>query len=641
MQKHFIVWTACLQCLWGIVTTTAAAQQDGSQPKLNRAYIDDDDQRQLADLKFSVDQKTGRSLRISIAATGPNVEPIGGYRGIHGSNRYTAEELDLVLRGLHESKVITRTEQGDLVEGRIVAGEYGHLTERRVTANGQIDFRHQTIRLPLSIHVDTNSYSNQWLQTTLIIDGQPRLACRYRIANGKIVDLETQSLGHDGYIALDGPHSEKRNRWVTATAREVKAPVEAADWAKRDIEGKWVLMIAQLDETPKRISVWVEWLAQEKEFELLEWLAMSYPDAFKSHKVGEVLMKADAPQWIRVAAWHRNAQPQVGHARQHATQILLEASPAVVEHWLQVNRNEIDNWAPVIEELYRRLQSDEVAPKDSSRYAKPFNAEQRFRILSNTPQVVDFADRLTAEEGVVYEHQVLRAIKGVIISGRRTQKLRDQLTDLVDHSNSRIRIEALLAHSFLLPGTQEIRPIRLMEIVDDQKEPDAVRQAALLGVSYQRHPILTLKLHSVATDVTHPAWKAAVSRLGDIGKGYSILILDSIPKGKLSHQQQQLLQDSIVRIAKRESGTETSAYFLAQQMLLSSVAKAQKDPQTDLIEIWVQEKVQQANAVTIENLANKFPFHRLLEVNPIWELNSATPWSTYYTEMLDEFTIRP
>ena len=76
-------------------------------------------------------------------------------------------------------------------------------------------------------------------------------------------------------------------------------------------------------------------------------------------------------------------------------------------------------------------------------------------------------------------------------------------------------------------------------------------------------------------------------------------------------------------------------------MLLSSVAKAQKDPQTDLIEIWVQEKVQQANTVTIENLANKFPFHRLLEVNPIWELNSATPWSTYYTEMLDEFTIRP
>ncbi|MEP3482203.1 MAG: hypothetical protein ABJZ55_23360 [Fuerstiella sp.] len=619
-----------------LATCCAVAEADDRPTTLNRSYIDDDDQRRLADLQFSVDQATGRSLRISIRAIGPDVEPIGGFRGIQGSNRYTAEELDLVLRGRHESVVLTRTETGDLIEGRITAGEFGRLTERRVIASGEIDFQHQSGLLPLSIHVDTSSSSSDWLQTSVIIDGQPRLSCRYRIRNGVIVDLQTESLGHDGYIAVEGPDEKRRNRWFTAAADEVTSPVEKSEWEKRDIEGRWVLMMSQLDEDPAAISNWVAWLAQEKQFELLEWLAIYQADAFKSHGVGKALLAADAPGWIRIAAWHRNSSPYMGHGRQQAGQMLLEANPAVVEDWITTHRENLDNWEPSLNSLYGQLGSDDIAAKDSSSYDGPFQPKEVFALLESPQKVAVFGDRLQAEAGVVYEHQVVRVIRAVAISGRRSDQRKQEIGKLIDHSSERIRIEAMLAHSFLLPESSGERPNRFLQIVDDESESAAVRQAALLGVSYQDHPSLILKLHTVAGEPDHPAWKSAISRIGDLGRGYSMIILNSLAADQLDQTQAELLKDALKRIAERELKRRDGAYQVAELIRLASIAKAENHVHSDLIFDWVKSSGKSLDPKSLGQLKAKYSVEQLEGVRPIWAADSGTKWHPLYADLLKD-----
>lgn len=638
MQKLTTAFATVILCLAPAAIPSADAQLDGSTEGLRRSYIDDDDQRRLADLQFSVDHKRGRALRISIGATGPDVEPIGGYRGIQGSNRYTAEELDLVLRGLHEAQVVTETGQGDLIEGRITAGKYGRLMERRVIADGEIDFLFQTKLLPLTIVIDTASESSDWLQTTVMIDGQSRLSCRYQIRNGRIVNLETQSLGHDGYITQESPGEKRKNRWVTAGAQEVKAPVEMSQWDKRDLEARWVLMASQLEDDPEKMTQWVAWLAQEKQFKLLEWLAIYQPDAFKSHGVGKVLLAADADQWIRVAAWHRNSSPYMGHGRQQAGQMLLEASPGVSEHWITTHRAELDNWEPSLSSLYQQLESDDIEAKDSSKYVAPFQPDRIFAVLDSKVKVAAFGDRLSAEDGVVYEHQIVRAINGVVISGRRNDALKMKLRKLIDHPNERVRIEAMLAHSFLLPGTRSERPNRFIQIVEDENESAAVRQAALLGVSYQLHPSLNLKLHAVASEPDHPAWNSAISRIGDVGKGYSMLILDTLAEDQLNEEQANLLKDSMKRIAERELMQSLGAYQVAELIRLASIAKSENHVHANLIQEWVISSGKSVNSKALANCKAKYPIQRMMTVDPIWEPNCGSAWHKQYTVLLNDIT---
>ena len=76
------------------------------------SYIDDDDRRSLANLQFDTDPQHERALQLTISAEGPMVEPIAGFRGIQGSNRYTAEELGLILQRHHRARVVTTFDSG-------------------------------------------------------------------------------------------------------------------------------------------------------------------------------------------------------------------------------------------------------------------------------------------------------------------------------------------------------------------------------------------------------------------------------------------------------------------------------------------------------------------------------------------------
>lgn len=523
-------------------------------------YIDDDDQRSLADLRFDIDEQNAQNLRITISALGPQVEPIAGFRGISGGNRYTAEELGLILDGNHAAKVVTKFEDGKTAVGRLLQGAVGRLPERRLLPNGHIDFLGQTaLHYPLEMIVDPKTNSSGRRTTMVVIGGQARLRVRYVIVNGKVEDLEVQSLGNDKFLAQQTPQKNNRpGRFVLTVAEEKTQPVEFvaptsdAIWNQRDLEGKWVLLTSSIQHSPEKISDWVEFLKQKHEHTLLEWMAICIPDAFKSYGVGNALIIEDAPQWVRVAAWHHNGPTNLGHGIQQATNILLRSSPGVAEHWLQTHQANLDNWKSSLLKVYEALQKDKTEPKDSSRYLPPLQSENVFRLLGYSEDLVEFGDRTQAEEGVVYRHQMIRAINAIPVSGRREARLLKAVRELTWHKDVDIRIAALLAHTYLLPkslGTEQFEDFVTM--ADDKTEPQKIREAALMTFSYHNHPSVILKLHQVAADPLHGAWNSAVSRIGDIGLSWSEPLLKDLKNERLSDAQQMLLADSQKRLTER------------------------------------------------------------------------------------------
>ena len=145
---------------WCVLTCAAASQsavaQEVSDGMHRRDYLDDDDQRRLADLQFAVDVTGRHGLVMTISAIGPAVEPISGFRGIAGANRYTAEELGLILSARHDVEVVTYSASGNSVSGQIVAGAFGRLPERRLLPDAPATICPET-ELPLAEYVTTST----------------------------------------------------------------------------------------------------------------------------------------------------------------------------------------------------------------------------------------------------------------------------------------------------------------------------------------------------------------------------------------------------------------------------------------------------------------------------------------------------
>ena len=608
-----------------------------SKPPIQHDYIDDDDQRPLADLRFDVEPENPQSVKITVSATGPNVEPIAGFRGIRGTNRYTAEELELILQGTHVVEVVTKFDDGQSVVGQILKGRHGTLPERRLIPRGRIDFLARTDReYPLELVVDPQTSSAGRRRTDVIVNGRPRLHCEYDIVNGRIQGLRVQSLGGHSFLAntLDDALGLRQGRFILTSLQETKAPVTDADWNLLDAEGKWVLLSRQIASEPAMIRTWVPFLKQKKEFQLLEWMAIYIPDAFKSHGVADALVAGNAPQWIRVVVWHSTGPVSFGHGEQVATSH-LSAAPGIAEHWLTSHKSTVPVWEGLLTQTYDGLKQDKFPPVDSSDYLPPLQTSEVFAHLAVSEDVADFADRRKAEPGAVYKHQIIREIDGVVVSGLRNTELLRQVRQLTHHSDIDIRQAAFLAHSYILPQTASTeRQDDIVATVDNAAEPARIREAALLALSYHNHPSVLLKLHQVAADPNHPAWKAAVSRLGDTGRGFSNSLLQSVQRKTLTSEQSALLADSLKRLIERESRSHSVANWdMSRRISLAVFAGLSGDPNADAIRKWVINTKSQMTDIELADLKSKWDFSK---VNDIWLPTSVAEFAKAYDQLRAE-----
>ena len=143
-----------------------------------------------------------------------------------------------------------------------------------------------------------------------------------------------------------------------------------------------------------------------------------------------------------------------------------------------------------------------------------------------------------------------------------------------------------------------------------------IRESCLMGFSYHTHPSVLLKLHQVAADPQHAAWSAAVSRIGDIGKGFSVSLMKQLQNAKLTDEQSKLLTDSLKRLTERESlETSVANWDMARRIALAVYAKQTNDPNSELIKEWVMQSKTRMAEKELQDLKAKWNF---AAVNDFW-----------------------
>ncbi len=508
-------------------------------------YVDHEDGRATAEIHASLlyDPLAGVRLHIAIASHGPLIEPVYGFRGVRGDNRITAEQLNHILSGELVFEVSTVTPSGPNSQIRTTTvSVFDRLRERRFRADGTIDHLARTVReYPTELIVKTEPLPGGIHMIQALFNGSAQFIVETRVEGGFAVIEELRVVAGDEppvtVVELNGdaPLSDSPPRLADELV---------ADWARRDLEGKWVACSRSLDVAPYLAPSWVAYLADQREFELLEMLAAYRVDGMASWRIGDVLAEAQAPQWIRCAWW--GLHNKRGHGGSPAQALLLRTRPGVVLGWFE-RYPEAAAAAPGVNAWLKKNTTSE----DPGNALPPRRAEDLLAAMQPTKPLQEFGDRLRAEPGVIYVHQVERAIQGMITGFLFDEPWLGRLRVLIEHQHPRIRRAAFLGYTSL-PARQIPLDACRTALFDTREEP-LVREAALLALSYSDYPGSYFTLHDIAIEPDHPAWRAAVSRLGDIGDPVTTSVLAEREQGSLDPEDLAVVTDTIERISEREA----------------------------------------------------------------------------------------
>ncbi len=191
---------ASLCGILGPTFVTSAAQRpeanevrEAPPPDVQRVghFIELEDGRRLARLDGWL--RRGERYRLTIGATGSDVEPLPGWRGVAGANTLTAQELDALLRdGALAAYVVRR--DGSNTEATVRAGARERLPIRKTGADGRVDFRARTDEAHVTrIEVDTGVLAFGTYTLEIEARGEVRLRSEFRLGDdgGAIVTFET------------------------------------------------------------------------------------------------------------------------------------------------------------------------------------------------------------------------------------------------------------------------------------------------------------------------------------------------------------------------------------------------------------------------------------------------------------------
>lgn len=346
---------------------------------------------------------------------------------------------------------------------------------------------------------------------------------------------------------------------VPATAEtDLSRRLAAARWDARDLEGRWVVFARDVAEDPRRLGAWCAELVRRQDFELLEWITLyhAWPQA------GRALADADAPCWIRDAVWALNTPDS--HTFDGAAGRMLQDHPAVALAWIEAHPEVRGPNVDVVLDLLRAAGPPEA---DVSRYLPPLQAAEVLRYLQAPPELQRFGDAIRAAPDRVYREQVLRAIEGFVLSGIKQGPWVERAASLLLHPDPDVRRATCLG----LSRAQAPAPLtRLLYLASNPLEAPAVREAALLAFTRGHHPAVTGALLTIAEEPSHPAWRAALARLGDADEPF-LAVWPSHPpedeegQGVLAHERARVSAASQEpdRVAGRVARAVVLAAWLA------------------------------------------------------------------------------
>jgi hypothetical protein len=557
-----------------LVLTAIALAQDPNAARERFNYRDDHDGRRLADVRLQVVERGGaRSLEMTISAQGPLVEPMPGFAGIRGGNRHTAEQLDNIAMGRIEFAVKTRRDGAAEGQGTWRVGRHGPILERRLRPDGHIDYWSPTPRdYPLELIVDTGKLVDGRHTMELWFDGIARLRIRYDVAGDRVRPLAFASLpGADAPVA-DEPNQKKLDE------APIKLPLTDAEWDARDLEGKWVLFRKIAGDDDQMAKAFAPYLARRKDFDFLEMMALHQPLYEGALHAAWALAKADAPQWLRVAA--RLRMIEADHGEGETGKILLKHNPAKALAWLQKYAESKDPARlPLPVRDLAKLRAQKIVPGAIEGALPPLTADAVFRHLDAPKDVVDFGDRLRVEAGQVYLHQVARTLKTFAHFDDFREPWLGKTLALTRHTHPSVRQQAYLAFAdFATSLDPKSNPIdEFARVVDDPKESRAIREAATMAFAAFDHPRVYVRLHELALEAEHPAWKAALSQLLNCGNEFTLAHLIRVDSAKLSTADNDHLAKvhATLREWQEQPGRNTDLSVEALQTLLERSAWAE------------------------------------------------------------------
>ncbi len=308
---------------------------------------------------------------------------------------------------------------------------------------------------------------------------------------------------------------------------------------------RWMLYREQIHEDPRLAAAFRARLALEGEFGFLEEIAL-----YGGQPSFLPLIEADAPQWIRATLW--GLELQDSHLREMVL-AHLHQQPGLVRDWLERHGPPSERAA----ELLRGLVEAGHARLDSSRFLPPLDPEQVFGHLD--PARLP-AERARWAEGSVEREELVAAIErelaGLSALERHDPPWPERLLALARESDGRVRRAAYLAFTHFRPA--EIPLDELLRQVRDPGLDGETRELALLASSYGALARAYLELHGLAADSAHPAWRAALGRLGDLGDGFTLQRLEKIPVATLRPEDRAHLERERARIAEREAALESA-----------------------------------------------------------------------------------
>lgn len=344
-------------------------------------------------------------------------------------------------------------------------------------------------------------------------------------------------------------------------------------WDQMDLEARWV-HYRDITRVPAMAKPFVEALARRREFDLLEWIVLfdGWNGPPGSGAIpGDALRNHDAPQWIRAATW--SAVHGDSHTFQSARKTLL-SSASRVHGWLRKY--------PAAERLGLEgllEQIREAPPVDPGDALPPLDPEGVLLPLLNAPrEVVTFGDRLRAEPGIVYTHQVERGIAGVVARALFDEPWRSQMLRLARHPHPIVAHAALRAftkfHAATVPWQE------LKALATDEQLAASVRELAAFAATYSDTPDAWFLAHDwIATG--HPvATQQFRTRIVEIGDEFTAELFRKL---ELTPRERTLrdLQVKGLQTTQAKKRGDLAEVYLPQ--LLARAAHAERNARADYV----------------------------------------------------------
>jgi len=325
---------------------------------------------------------------------------------------------------------------------------------------------------------------------------------------------------------------------LTPVAKPTNFLEKYPDWSARDAEGRWSLIHADLQRVGA-VHEWCVFLGERGEYRLIEWLVLYEPQAWTSSI--DVLIAADAPNWMRLAVWKLDIQDS--HMFDSAKERLKQHAGAF-RFWLTLHP-EADTGAAAA--LSKEL--GEVPGGSAAHYWPPLSQEEVFGPIEHAQQAVTFGDRTRAVEGEVYVQTVERALMATRTALTRTPAVVDAMIAAASHADPRIGATSILSFSFFLP--QQVPVDALVAIASNEDLSLERREAAFLATTYGPQYTVYVELHTLALDPAHHLWRGALSRLSEIGNHFTLKHFENVPRAGLDDAQLAALEGTEAAIRER------------------------------------------------------------------------------------------